>query len=548
MISQQVEDRLAQLETQLAQRQEWLETINDLRYAPVEGQEVALTLRHVAVETARVLKAISALAVLDRRGTPISAAWGPHPPTLEELAGITVGPGSLQVVLGDGGRKLVLLGLVVEGDQSTVAVVDHDDNVALRARALAVPIARQAGAVVQAAWRHGESVKQARIQNEYELAAKVQSRLLAGRPVPSLDGVEIYAESRPALLVGGDFFNFAGGKGRPTFFAVGDVSGKGLPAAILVTMTLASLYSKAEFLPHPTPETILARVNEDLYPNFTDVGMFATMLVGHFDPDDQMVSFANGGHSPVIHKPKGAPGRLIEADGTALGVLTESFAEDRTVRLGPNDLFVVASDGLVEQRNTAGVMFGYDALMSAIERSADLPASRLAAAIFDEVAAFAGNAPQDDDQTLLVLRGSGAIEELTRLQIPAELTAMDRIAVQLAEAIRRHPARPILSAVERYTIELAVHEACVNIVRHGYRSADGVIELVVSAAGPDLVIDLYDNGPSFDPTNAPTPDLAEPQVHGYGVFIIRELMDSVSYQAGDEQNRLRLTKRVAPSD
>lgn len=541
----QLDVRVAALESLLAQHQEWLETINDLRYAPVEGQDLVLTLRHVAVETARVLKAPAALAVLDQRGLPISAAWGPLPPTTAELARFSVGPGDLSVGVREGGGMMVALGLVVEGDRATVALVDDDGTVAPRARALALPIARQAGSVLQAAWRNAESVKQALIQNEYELAAKVQSRLLAGRPVPTLEGLDIYAESRPALLVGGDFFNFAGGKGRPTFFAVGDVSGKGLPAAILVTMTLASLYSKAEFLPHPTPETILARVNEDLYPNFTDVGMFATMLVGMFNPAEQTISYANGGHSPVIHKPKGQPSRFIEADGTALGVLTESFAADRTARLGPHDLFVVASDGLVEQRNPAGEMFGYDALLAIINENASMGAEGLAIQIFERVSKFAGNAPQDDDQTLLVLRGAATPEELARLQIPAQLDAMDRIAPHVDDAIRRHAARPILSAVERYTIELAIHEACVNIVRHGYQGGQGVIEMVISGSSDELIIDIYDDGPSFDPTAAPFPDLNEPQVHGYGVFIIRELMDSVTYQPGPTRNRLRLIKKVA---
>ena len=145
---------------------------------------------------------------------------------------------------------------------------------------------------------------------------------------------DIHGVCRPALQVGGDFYDyFVSAKtiGRPFTFAVGDVSGKGLSAALLMAMTRTNLRGNALRTADCTPETILARANEDLYDDFTEVGMMATVLVGQYDPASGMLSYANAGHSPVILCPAGGPARLLEADGPAMGVLPEFTLVKETI-------------------------------------------------------------------------------------------------------------------------------------------------------------------------------------------------------------------------
>ncbi len=405
-------------------------------------------------------------------------------------------------------------------------------------------LARRAASAIDLSITYEESIATVRLQNEYELAERVQSRMLPRRSVPQLTGFEIFAESRPARLVGGDFCDFQGGTGRPTFFSVGDVSGKGLPAAILMSMTMATLTNKVEYLPEPTPEAIIARANEDMYSHFTDVGMFATAVVGKLDPEASSVSLANGGHSPVVYKASGMPPELIAPEGTPLGVLDETFAKDRTLRLATGDVLVVASDGLNEQRDSQGEMFGYHRLLATVEALADQPARLIAIGLFSAVRAFAGGAEQDDDQTVLVVRGVPRTTPSFQAELDADLEALRGLPKLLDEAIARHPGRRAISDDIRTGLELAIHEVLTNIVVHGYADTRGSITLRFGGDTSEIVIDIEDQARAFDPLEAPMPDLDAPQVHGYGMFLVRELMDTTEYGRRGQTNHLRLIKHL----
>ena len=272
---------------------------------------------------------------------------------------------------------------------------------------LARSIAEQAGAQLEIALLHEQLVAQARLQAEMELARQVQLDLLPHRS-PDIAGLDIHGVSRPALQVGGDFYDyFVSAKtiGRPFTFAVGDVSGKGLSAALLMAMTRTNLRGNALRTADCTPETILARANEDLYDDFTEVGMMATVLVGQYDPAAGTLSYANAGHSPVILCPAGGPARLLEADGPAMGVLPESLSSNETIPSGlamswwwqPMDLTRIgmtrasstgSSDSCVRWRRwrPARPKVSQKALLAA-------------------VAEFSAGTMQDDDQTVVVLKG-----------------------------------------------------------------------------------------------------------------------------------------------
>ena len=272
---------------------------------------------------------------------------------------------------------------------------------------LARSIAEQAGAQLEIAVLHEQLVAQARLQAEMELARQVQLDLLPHR-TPSVAGLDIHGVSRPALQVGGDFYDyFVSAKtiGRPFTFAVGDVSGKGLSAALLMAMTRTNLRGNALRTMDCTPETILARANQDLYDDFTEVGMMATVFVGQYDPAAGTLSYANAGHSPVILCPAGGPARLLEADGPAMGVLPDSLSSNETIPFGPGDILVVATDGFNEERNDQGEFYGIERLLRHVEVLASYPASDIAKALLAAVEQFSTGTMQDDDQTVVVLKG-----------------------------------------------------------------------------------------------------------------------------------------------
>ncbi len=269
---------------------------------------------------------------------------------------------------------------------------------------LARAIANQASAQIEKVLLYKETFDQAKIRAEMELARQVQQDLLP-KQLPHVTGLDIFAASRPAFQVGGDFYDFICQTDRPFTFSIGDVSGKGFPAALLMTMTRMAIHSKAFFMPEPTPRVVLQQSNKDLYKDFTQVGVFATAFVGQYHPQHQMLHYANAGHSPVIYRPAAGAATMLMADSTAIGIFPVSSCEDQEVALRPGDLLIVATDGFSDARNPDDEMFGHKRLLDLVDTLAEQSAQDIADSLFTAGDRFKADCPQEDDQTLVVIKG-----------------------------------------------------------------------------------------------------------------------------------------------
>lgn len=268
-------------------------------------------------------------------------------------------------------------------------------------------IADQASAQIERMLLYQDMFDQAKLRTEMDLARRVQLDLLP-RSIPSVPGLDIYANSRPAYQVGGDFYDFVAIEGRPFFFSVGDVTGKGLSAALLMTMTRTAIHSKAQFMPFPTPETVMRQSNEDLYNDFTRVGVFATVFVAQYDPSQQSLIYANAGHSPVIYRPYDGQATLLRADSTALGILPISHCRNQRLRLGPHDLLIAATDGFTDVRNDEEDLLGLDHLIALVDSLHAMSAHEIATRLFEATDHFGQGRDQDDDQTIIVIKGAAS--------------------------------------------------------------------------------------------------------------------------------------------
>lgn len=262
-----------------------------------------------------------------------------------------------------------------------------------------------AGSLVERGLLYQDQIGRMRLDTEMDLARTVQRNLLPATP-PAMSGLDIYARALPALHVGGDLYDFVTALDGSLIFTLGDVTGKGIPAALLMAMLRTALRSKAAFLPRPDPLAIVTRANHDLYDDFTQVEMFATVIVGQIVPGERRLRLANAGHAPVILRRAGGAPRLIEAEGVPLGVLPDPLCALQSEPFGPGDLLVVASDGFTEAQAADGEMFGIDRLSSLIDTYADCCAEQIGRAIFEAVAEFGRGQPQSDDQTLMVIKGT----------------------------------------------------------------------------------------------------------------------------------------------
>ena len=250
---------------------------------------------------------------------------------------------------------------------------------------------------------HEQALAQTRMKTEMALAQKVQFHLLPQR-LPVLPELDIAANSLPALQVGGDFFDFIQLPNGPLIFAVGDVAGKGVSSALLMAMSRTAIRGAVKMLAQSSPEKVLDQTNEDLYDDFTEVGMFATIFMGYYTPGAEKLVYANAGHSPVIYCPQDGEPILLEADGTAVGILPINLAKNQTIPFCSGDILVVATDGFSEASNPAGELFGYDRLLQLIGNHRHLGAQALFQTLHNTITEFSDSKEQDDDQTIIILK------------------------------------------------------------------------------------------------------------------------------------------------
>lgn len=245
---------------------------------------------------------------------------------------------------------------------------------------------------------------EANLRAEMKLASQIQARLSPNLP-SRVRGIDIWAASRPASHVGGDFYDFIQLADESVSLVVGDVSGKGMPAALLVAMTRAIVRSEILSKSAPLPGTIISASNEKLYKDFNDVSMFATMFLGHYDPDSRRMKYGNAGHSPVVFSPAGGHPVLIGPDVIPIGISPSISSKERTIEIHEGDVVVIATDGLNNATNSYNQEFGYERLLELIDSLSGESAEKVAGGLFETIGAYSNGSSQADDQTVVVIRG-----------------------------------------------------------------------------------------------------------------------------------------------
>ena len=238
------------------------------------------------------------------------------------------------------------------------------------------------------------------IEKELSAARNVQMSLLPHAP-PEIPGYDILGRTKSALWVGGDYFDYIAWGDHRTALCLGDVTGKGLPAALLMANIQAIL--RSQMMMGPTPRRIMQRTNKLLRQSIAD-GKFVTLFYGILDVERHWMVFTNAGHeNPIVVRKDGSTQRLV-AGGTVLGILDDIFFEEDAVKLDPEDVIVMFSDGVTEAANPENELFGEKRLEACVIENRRLDARQLADAIETAVKTFVRDEPMRDDVTLLVVK------------------------------------------------------------------------------------------------------------------------------------------------
>jgi predicted ester cyclase len=237
-----------------------------------------------------------------------------------------------------------------------------------------------------------------RIEQELLVARRIQQASLP-KEVPTLEGWQIFPLYKPAKEVGGDFYDFHPLSEGKLGLAVGDATGKGVPAALVMSTTCGMLRLAAQN--YSSPGQMLRRVNEALFP-YIPSNMFVTCFYAILDPESGSLSYANAGHDLPYLRRRGGDCQELRARGMPLGLMPGMNYEQKEIVLDAGEAALLYSDGLVEAHNSEGEMFGFPRLQSLVAEHGE--ERSLEEALLEELSSFVGEGwEQEDDITLLTL-------------------------------------------------------------------------------------------------------------------------------------------------
>jgi serine phosphatase RsbU (regulator of sigma subunit) len=291
-----------------------------------------------------------------------------------------------------------------EDETIGVLYLDSRERAALRSaasRSALETLSAEAALAIENARLYRQALDKAKYEQELKVAAEIQRALLPSARVDNAFCTAL-GSSSPCLSVGGDFFDYVDLAGSRFGFIVGDVTGKGSPAALLSAAVLGMFSAESAY--QVAPSSVMTRLNRGLFRRAIERG-FLTAFYGILAPDGSF-TYSNAGHNaPVLVSATGA--RRLDAGGLLLGAFEHARFDEEAVILQPGDFIVAFSDGVTEAFDVDGNEYGDDRLLASIERHRGQPPQELLDGLLADVKAFTGGATQNDDLTLVTVVYNG---------------------------------------------------------------------------------------------------------------------------------------------
>ncbi len=392
------------------------------------------------------------------------------------------------------------------------------------------------------------TAQKASVENELKIAHDIQMAMLPKTfpPFPERSDIEIYGELTPAKAVGGDLYDFYI-RDEKLFFCIGDVSGKGIPASLVMAVTRSLFRNISTHVAEP--EIIVSALNDSLNES-NSTSIFVTFFVGVLDLPTGCLRYCNAGHdAPYLINPDSDEPftKLPVKSHLPIAAMPEWKYSRQETMLTPGTTIFLFTDGVVEAENREHQQFKM-ARLQQVFSEADAHPESLVKAVECAVHQFVGDAEQSDDLTMLAIM-------YTRKQMDVKLKRQ----LTLSNDVQETPLLGdfVTEVCESLGIDsstskkmnLAIEEAVVNVMSYAYPDGtQGEVRIMAEADDLRLKIVISDDGQPFDPTAYNKVDISKSaedrDIGGLGIHLMRRIMDSINYERVNGQNIFTLCKKL----
>lgn len=393
---------------------------------------------------------------------------------------------------------------------------------------------------------HKANLEQERIGSELRIATNIQKEMLPRSFSLARDDINIFGSLTPAREVGGDLYDFFV-RDEKLFFCIGDVSGKGVPSAIVMAVihTMFRMASARE----NNPARIMQTINETACEG-NESNIFVTLFIGVLDLPTGHLRFCDAGHDApyIMHH---AQNIMLNCNPhLPIGVFNDVKYGMEETQLQPDSTIFLYTDGLTEARKGHKQFFGLKRTEEVLAKCTkeQLMPQQILETVGEAVHRFIGDAMQSDDLTMLAIRYTPKQFESTlteTLTIKNDVHEVTRFSSFIKSALEKLGIKKSLAG----QMQLAVEEAVVNVIDYAYPlGTEGDITIKLMSDGHTLRFQIIDSGVAFDPTAKEKADTTlsaeDRQIGGLGILLVRELMDTINYERTDGTNVLTLIKKI----
>ncbi len=401
---------------------------------------------------------------------------------------------------------------------------------------------------LQKAYKIIESQKD-RMEDELNVGREIQMSMVPQKfpPFPDRKEFSIHAMLQPAREVGGDFYDFFFIDENRLCICIGDVSGKGVPAALFMAVTKTLIRARAT--DDTSTASILTRVNDEISRD-NKAYMFVTVFTGILNIITGELTYTNAGHNPTyIRKADGNLERLDTVHGPVVGARKGLVYKEDSVRIAKGDILLMYTDGVTEARNREKEFFEEQRLKDLLTAREYDSAEAVVQTTVSEVKQFEDGADQFDDITVMAIQflkqPEAAESPVLDMTLKNHLAEIDRFK----ENFNAFSEENSIPTPIRRELNVVFDELLNNVVSYAYQDdKEHEIKVRVEVAGERLLVSIADDGIPFNPFDADTPDtglaLENRIPGGLGIHLVLEVMDKVSYQRRIDKNVVTLVKKL----